>query len=117
MPTTRSGNIGDWQRLVAALTQNEAELPELAGAQGRLEALLAQVLDYTQRQATHAAVKQDASQKLIDLTSECNRQATAIRFALKQHYGPRNERLTEFGIQPFRSRVRKPGPPPPPPVE
>lgn len=117
MPTTRSGNIGDWQRLAAALAQNEDDLPELAGAQGRLETLLAQVLDYSQRQAAHAALKQDASQTLIDLTSECSRQATVIRFALKQHYGPRNEKLVEFGIQPFRGRVRKPGtvPEPPPP--
>ncbi len=117
MPVTRSGNLGDWQRLATALTQNEAELPELSGAQGRLETLIAQVQDYLQRQATHAAAKQDASQTLIDLNTECNRQCTVIRFALKQHYGPRSERLVEFGIQPFRGRLRKPGtvPEPPPP--
>jgi hypothetical protein len=54
---------------------------------------------------------------LADLVSECQRLATVLRFSLKQFYGPRAQKLVEFGIQPFRSRTRKPNPPPPPPTE
>ena len=29
------------------------------------------------------------------------------RLAIKQHYGIRSEKLAEFGLQPFRGRIRK----------
>jgi hypothetical protein len=40
--------------------------------------------------------------------------ATVLRFSLKLFYGPRSEKLTEFGIQPFRGRTPAPELPPPP---
>jgi hypothetical protein len=40
--------------------------------------------------------------------------ATALRVNLKQIYGNRNEELVKFGIQPFRSKVRKVAPAPAP---
>ena len=35
------------------------------------------------------------------------RMATVLRLAVKQHYGIRSEKLAEFGLPPFRGRVRK----------
>jgi hypothetical protein len=112
---TRSGKLGDWQRLLAALHENEADLPELVSASAQLGTLVGQAGDLFQQQAALSASKQTVSQQLVDLMAECDRLSTVVRFTLKQHYGPRSERLVEFGIQPFRPRVRKPGPPPPPP--
>lgn len=120
MQNTRSGRLGDWQRLLLALQDNQASLPELLAASTQLAALVGQAEDLFQQQAALTASKQEASQQLIDLAANCDRLATVVRFTLKQHFGPRSERLVEFGIQPFRSRVRKPvplPPPPPPPPE
>ncbi len=114
---TRSGKLGEWQRLLTALHENEADLPSLSLASAQLGTLVGQAGDLFQQQAALSASRQAVSQQLIDLMSECDRLSTVVRFTLKQHYGPRSEKLVEFGIQPFRPRVRKPGPPPPPPLE
>lgn len=115
--TTRSGMLGQWQRLKAALQVNQADLPELENQMAQFETLLGQAEDLFQSQASFVASKQQVSQQLTTLLTECQRLATVLRFSLKQHYGPGSEKLAEFGIQPFRSRTRKPTPPPPPPPE
>ena len=115
--TTRSGKLGEWQRLKSALQVNQADLPELENQMTQFETLLGQTEDLFQSQAAFAASKQQASQQLTSLVLECQRLATVLRFSLKQHYGPGAEKLTEFGIQPFRGRTKKPEPPPPPPAE
>jgi hypothetical protein len=109
--------LGEWQRLLTALQVNQAELPELENQMAQFDTLVGQAEDLFQSQAALSASKQEVSQQLVDLTAECRRLATVLRFSLKQHYGPRSEKLTEFGLQPFRGRTRKPVPPPPPPVE
>lgn len=115
--TTRSGKLGEWQRLKSALQVNQADLPELENQMAQFGTLLGQAEDLFQSQAAYAASKQQASQQLTTLVLECQRLATVLRFSLKQHYGPTSEKLIEFGIQPFRGRTRKPEPPPPPPAE
>jgi hypothetical protein len=115
--TTRSGRLGEWQRLKTALQVNQEDLPELENQRAQFETLVGQAQDLFQSQAALAASKQETSQQLVDLMSECRRLATVLRFSLKQHYGPRSEKLTEFGLQPFRGRTRKPSTPPPPPTE
>jgi hypothetical protein len=115
--STRSGMLGEWQRLLSALQVNQPDLPHLETHRAQLDVLVGQAVDLFQSQAALAASKQGVSQQLIDLTAECGRLATVLRFSLKQFYGPRSEKLVEFGIQPFRGRTRKPGPLPPPPVE
>jgi hypothetical protein len=112
--TTRSGQLGEWQRLKTALQVNQPDLPELEHHRAQFEALVGQAEALFQSQAALAASKQQLSQQVVGLTSECRRRATVLRFLLKQHYGPRSEKLTEFGLQPFRRRARKPTPPTPP---
>lgn len=116
METTRSGKLGEWQRLLLALQVNQAELSHLEVYRTQMETMVGQTEDLFQSQASLVASKQRASQELAGLVSDCQRLATVLRFALKQFYGPGSEKLVEFGIQPFRGR-RKLLPPPPPPVE
>ncbi|MES1243479.1 MAG: hypothetical protein ABUT39_17860 [Acidobacteriota bacterium] len=112
--TTRSGKLGAWQRLLAALQVNLADFPHLETQRTQLVALVAQAEDLFQNQAALTASRQKATQQVEDVTMECQRLATVLRVSLKQLYGPRSEKLVEFGIQPFRSRARKPELPPPP---
>src|SRR5690349_5775923 len=100
--TTRSGKLGEWQRLLTALQVNQADLAFLDNQRTQLETLVGQTEDLFQSQASLAASKQDASQQLEALVAECGRLATVLRFSLKQYYGPTAEKLVEFGIQPFR---------------
>ncbi len=41
------------------------------------------------------------------LASQGNRLAALVRQALLEHYGISEEKLAEFGLQPFRGRARK----------
>ena len=112
--STRSGTLGEWQRLLAALEMNQADLPFLETQRTQLGTMVGQAEDLFQSQASLSASKQTASQQLAALVTECQRLETVLRLSLKQFYGPRSEKLVEFGIQPFRSRTKKPEPPPPP---
>jgi hypothetical protein len=112
--STRSGMFGEWQRLQTAMQVNGPELTHLETQRAQFDILLGQTDDLFQAQAAFAASKQKASQELAALVSECQRLATVLRFSLKLHYGPRSEKLVEFGIQPFRSRTPAPKLPPPP---
>jgi hypothetical protein len=99
---------------MAALEMNQAELPFLETQRMQFGTMVGQAEDLFQSQASLSASKQEASQQLAALVTECQRLETVLLFSLKQFYGPRSEKLVEFGIQPFRSRTKPPSPPPPP---
>ena len=112
--TTRSGKLGEWQRLMAALEMNQTELAHLETQRTQMATMVGQAEDLFQSQAALSASKQDASRQLAALVAECDRLATVLRFSLKQFYGPTAEKLVEFGIQPYRGRSVRPKLPPPP---
>jgi hypothetical protein len=109
---THSGKFGEWQRLNVAVQANSTDLPHLETSRARLETLQGQGVDLTKEQAAFRANKQEKSQQLQAVIAEGSRLATFLRAAVKQHYGPTAEKLTEFGVQPFRGRKAKPAPAP-----
>jgi hypothetical protein len=108
--TTYAGILGDLQRLLAPLEANAAELAHLDGSRTKLATLLAQAQELVKRQAALTAGKQDSSRQLRTLVSETQRLGNALRKMIVEHYGIRSEKLAEFGLQPFRGRIRKPAP-------
>jgi hypothetical protein len=114
--TTNAGRLGRLQRLSAALAANSGDLQNLQGSIAQLTTLLTQAQEAAQQQAAFIAGKQEASKQLNTFVTEGERLATVLQLAVKQHYGIRAEKLTEFGLQPFRGRNRqaKPVPEAPP---
>jgi hypothetical protein len=114
--STYKGKIEDWDRLQERLTANAAELAHLEGMRKRLGEVTEQARQMAAEQAAQRAAKQQASQTLKSAVIEGDRLANVLRAALKQHYGIRSEKLAEFGVKPFRGRIRaaKPEPTPPP---
>lgn len=102
--TTYAGKLGDWQRLLEPLLANTAELGYLEVSRNQLATLIDQVSDLRRDQQARQAAKQILSQQLKGKVTEAERVATLLRQALKVHYGIRSEKLTEFGVQPFRGR-------------
>jgi len=111
---TQSGKLGEWSRLGVTVRANSADLPHLDTPVSQLEALLAQGVDLTKEQGAFRASKQERSQQLQSVLAAGTRLATLLRNAVTQHYGPTSEKLTEFGLQPFRGRKAKPAPAPVP---
>ncbi|HVR98237.1 MAG TPA: hypothetical protein VMW27_16590 [Thermoanaerobaculia bacterium] len=112
--TTYTGKLGSWQRLLTTLLANIEVLAHMAVPRAKLEGLLARGLEIAKQQANLTASKQELSKEFQEIIVDGERTATALRVLLKDHYGPRSERLAEFGIQPFRGRSRKEKPLPPP---
>lgn len=105
--TTQAGMLGDLQILLTALAANGEDLPHLETSRAKLETMIDQAADAATRQATAAAVKQEATKQLQTLMTDSTRLGNALRAMIKEHYGVRSEKLAEFGIQPFRGRPRK----------
>ncbi|HEV7504698.1 MAG TPA: hypothetical protein VGS07_07295 [Thermoanaerobaculia bacterium] len=115
--TTYSGVLGELGRLGSALSANAADLPHLEGPRGRLDQIYGEAQQVAQQQAALTATKQEASKRLKVLLVEGKRVANGLSRFLKEHYGTRSEKLTEFGLKPFRGRAPKaatsaPEPPP-----
>jgi hypothetical protein len=110
--TTTTAKLGALQRFAASLAVNSADLPQLEQSRLRFEDLLALLRVAVQNQAALVASKQESSRQLQNLLIECERLATVLRAAIKQHYGIRSEKLAEFNLQPFRGRKRKVKPQP-----
>jgi hypothetical protein len=107
-------HIKEWEELTAKLAAMAAELPQLELQRTALEKFLAQARDLTLQQADFQAGKQKISVLLRTVMTEGMKVSTALRVNLKQIYGNRSEDLVKFGIQPFRSRVKKAAPAPEP---
>ena len=105
--TRYADHIKEWEGLAASLTANAAEVPHLEMRRAALQKLLEEIRSLTTQQAAFQSQKQQVSQKIKILIKEGIRLATVVRFSLKQHYGIRNEKLVEYGLQPFRGIVRK----------
>jgi hypothetical protein len=117
--TTLRGKLGELERLVTALNNNSDDLPHLEFGRLALGELLDRARTAFDQQAVHTAAKQAASRVLgVSLIEGMRVATTVMRFAVKQHYGIRSEKLAEFGLQPFRGRPAPPvEEPEPPPVE
>ena len=120
--TKYTGILGDLQRLAVSMEANREELPQMEPFRLKLVEILNRILEVLQQQASLKVGKQEMSKELRKLFTDGQRLATVVRTAVKEHYGVREEKVVEFGVQPFRGRKVKPAPeappppPPPPPV-
>ena len=113
--TRHAGILGDFKRLSVTLEANKEQLPQLEPFRLKLEELLTESLDANQEQAALTARKQESSKRLRRLLTEGQAVAHVIRTVVKDHFGPREEKIAEFGLQPFRGRKVKTATPSPTP--
>jgi hypothetical protein len=112
---TQAGVLGVLTRLKAALEANSEELAHLEGTRLRFTNLVNEALEAAREQAALAAEKQEISQRLAVFLNEGLRLSTGLGRLLREFYGNHAEKLTEFGLQPFRGRTRRAAPEPPGP--
>src|SRR5436305_11369199 len=116
--TNRQGDrLKGWRKMSASAAANASDIPSSAVSRAALEKVIEEADKIIVDQGLFQANKQQASQRLQTLINQGGKLATVLKAIVKQHYGHDNDKLVEFGIQPFRSRARKnqpPGPPTPP---
>ena len=111
LETSQAGVLGSLQLFHGRLEANSADLAHLEVSRVKLGTLLARIDELSKKQGAMTASKQEASKEIQALMIESQRLGSGLRSMVKEHYGPRSEKLSEFGLQPFRGRkVKAPAP-------
>ncbi|MFL6197551.1 MAG: hypothetical protein ACJ76J_00095 [Thermoanaerobaculia bacterium] len=99
--------VNGWEKMDTAMTANDTEvsqlgfkLPALRDKSQRMRSLYAQ-------HAALAASRQAITQEMQQLIEQGDQIFRSLREGLKEHYGKRNEKLVEFGVEPLRTPVEK----------
>lgn len=101
---TQGETFDRWRHLLKALLANMADLPHLEAPRAKLEAMIVLALELVGEQRACSARRQEASKKLQELLVEGRRLEDFLRTGVREQYGARAEKLSEFGLQPFRGR-------------
>ena len=102
--TTNTAKLGALQQFAASLAANTPDLPHLEKSCLQYISMVGNLQETAKTQAALVASKQEASKKFKLELTECERLASVLRAAIKQHYGIRSEKLAEYNLQPFRGR-------------
>lgn len=121
MPKTSLADfVTDWETLLKNVSDAAAELPSMDVYKGALEQFLAKAMDGIALSHARRGLKQQETKSLRELVAQGKDAAAQLRSAVKAHFGPRSERLLQFGMTPIRkrkgaaSKSKKPKPADPP---
>lgn len=98
--------ITDWEKLLKNVADTATELPNLDVYKEPLEQFLEQAKDGTALAEARRGVKQQETKDLRTLMTQGKEAATKLRSAIKAHFGPKSERLIQYGMRPIRNRPR-----------
>src|SRR5262245_1885680 len=96
--------IRDWQQLIAAYTNNAANVAAGQPLLPELQALLNQALELKSRQENLTAAKQQITKEIRGVTTAAKEIALRMRSHAKGSLGTENEVLNEFNVAPRRKR-------------
>jgi hypothetical protein len=104
--------VTDWETLLKNVSDAAAELPNMDAYKGPLEQVLTQTMSTIAQSHATRGVKQQGTKDLRGLIVQGKDAAAQLRAAVKAHFGPRSERLLQFGMTPIRPRKKKKEPAP-----
>jgi len=99
--------VNGWEKMDVAIVGND---PEVAHLVFRLPALRDKSQRMRSLYAEHAALaasRQAITQEMQKLIEDGDQIFRMLREGLKDHYGKRNEKLVEFGVEPLRTPDEK----------
>ena len=92
--------VNGWEKMDTAMNANQLtgliNLAKLRDRSQRVRSLYAQ-------HAALAASRQAITQEMQELIEEGDQLFRSAKEMLKEHYGKRNEKLVEFGVEPVRT--------------
>jgi hypothetical protein len=100
--------VTDWETLLKNVSDAAAELPNMDVYKGTLEQLLAKAMDGIALSHARRGLKQQETKERKELMAQGKDAAAQLRAAVKAHFGPRSERLLQFGMTPIRKRKKAP---------
>lgn len=111
MPKRSLGShLSIWDRLAAAVSNNLSALPALRRDLEILRQALQEIREAKKRQIELRAAAQQATRDLEAAMEKANGAAVRLNPGVLAAYGSKEEKLTEFGLRPWRTRRRKAAP-------
>lgn len=98
---------GNLRRLLVAMTENAATLPDVTAERNILEQELGNAEEAKARQDAATGDKQLATQQLRDALARAKDAGLQLQNAAKFKLGARNEKLSAFQVAPLRKRGSK----------
>src|SRR4029077_10750973 len=105
--TRTAGVLGELQNLAMTMEANKDQLPDLEPFRLKFAGIVTQTLEIRKQQVAFQASKQESSKQLQKLLTQGKSMADVLRTAGKNPFASREEKLVEFGLQPFRGRKVK----------
>ena len=108
--------VNGWDRMATAVTVNNEQVSHLEVSVPKLQERSQRARSLYAQYAAMMAAKQEVWKELQQVLEEGNAVMRYLQEGVRAHYGKRNEKLVEFGVQPFRGIKRKPAQKPSAPV-
>jgi hypothetical protein len=99
--------VNGWDRMDSAVTANNQQVPHLEINLPRLRDRAQRARNLYAQYAAMMAAKQEVWKELQQVLDEGDAEMKFLSAGVKAHYGKSNEKLVEFGVQPFRGIKRK----------
>ncbi|HTG31789.1 MAG TPA: hypothetical protein VLB76_02570 [Thermoanaerobaculia bacterium] len=99
--------MSDWETLLKNVTDTATELPDMNVYKTALEQLAERARDGIALAHSRRGFKQQETLERRSVMVEGKDAAAKLRSAIKAHFGPRSERLIQYGMTPIRKRSRK----------
>jgi hypothetical protein len=100
--------LTDWEGLLSAVEDNQCEMSDLDTLVSQLESTLVDLRTAHTRRSAFREKAAQLTQEIHARMSQGRDLASQIRSWAAARYGPRNEKLTEFGRKPIgRKRVKE----------
>lgn len=96
-----------WEKALTNAKTGATEVPGIESYTVPLEEILAEAKALTASLDKRNGMKQQETVDRRNLMQKGNVQVSRIRSAIRAYFGPRSERLVEFGARPVRPRTRK----------
>jgi hypothetical protein len=113
MPVSFNDKLSRWEALNTNLKQQIAELPHLQRGQEEFETLTRQCFEVVAEQDYHTGRKSQSVARRRVLEQQGNQLYEFLVAGLRHAYGPKSQKLREFGAKPrIRRSVKKEEPDP-----
>ena len=108
-------SVNGWEKMDTAVVANRQQVGHLESSLEELRALGQTARNLYAQHAALTATKQQIWKELQAVIQNGNAILKFLREGVRAQYGKNNDKLIEFGVQPFRGITRKPVAKPPAP--
>lgn len=99
--------VNGWDQMATAVTANNGQVAHLEVSLPKLQESSQRARNLYAQYAAMRAAKQEAWKELQEVLEDGDAMMRYLKEGVKAHYGKRNEKLVEFGVQPFRGIKRR----------